>query len=188
MDQFFDISSRWQVAICRQCRHAVWPRDIGGHLKDRDHRLPAKEALRIKREVQATSVIQDPAEFEPIQYLEEPIPELKVYHDAWTCTVEPTCHFTALAQGTLKNHCAKQHPGSRRRSQYRRQGHYDPWVRVTCQQMFPSSRGSNCYRVGSVALRVDDGPPIDAVAEARRQVREAQEELVQRTLRDIEDR
>ena len=61
MDQFFDISSRWQVAICRQCQHAIWPSSIKGHLKNY-HGLLAKEALRIQREVQASSVIQDPAD------------------------------------------------------------------------------------------------------------------------------
>ncbi|KAL8761192.1 MAG: hypothetical protein Q9194_007721, partial [Teloschistes cf. exilis] len=63
---------------------------VAGHLKGIHHRVSAKEALRIKREVQEAPVVQDPADFEPIQQLEEPIPELKVYYDAWTCAVEPT--------------------------------------------------------------------------------------------------
>lgn len=82
MDQFFYISSQWRVAICIQCQHAVWPSNVAGHLKGARYRLPTKETLRIKRKVQETSVMQDPAEFAGIQALDEPIPELKVYHDA----------------------------------------------------------------------------------------------------------
>ena len=54
-----------------------------------------------------TSVIQDPTDFELIQELNEPIPGLIVYYNAWTCTAETIYHFTVLAIRTLKNYCAK---------------------------------------------------------------------------------
>lgn len=57
MDQFFQISSQWRVAICIQCQHAVWPSSVAGHSKGVHHRLSTKEASRIKREVQEASVI-----------------------------------------------------------------------------------------------------------------------------------
>lgn len=134
MDQFFMISAQWRVVICKHCEHAVWPRNIAGHLKGPRHRLPAKEAAGIKREIESAPVIQDPSDFELIQGLDEPIAGLKVYHDAWTCTAESGCHFTTVAMGTIKNHCAKQHRGVRSRSKYRVQGGRDDlWVRVQCQ-------------------------------------------------------
>ena len=151
--------------------------------------MPAKEASRIRGEVEATSVIQDPAEFERIPPQDEPIPRLKVYHDAWTCTVEPTCQFTALKVGSLKVHCAQEHRGARRRSRYRvdnAQG--DAWVRVQCQQMFPSQHGSNYFRIGSLAAAMDEPVPMDAIATARQQVRDAQQALERRTIQEIEDR
>ena len=52
--------------ICKQYKYAVWPRNIAGHLKGPQYRLPGKEATRIKREVEQTSVIQDPIDFELI--------------------------------------------------------------------------------------------------------------------------
>ena len=190
MDQFFVIVPQRRVVVCKQCQHAVWPGDVAGHLKGVHHRLRAKEAAKIKLEVQAAPVIQDPAEFESIQHLDEPIPELKVYYDAWACTAEPTCHYTTLAIGSLKVHCAQQHPGARPRTRYRKQraAANDPWIRVQGQQMFASGLGSNYFRVGSVSIRAEDVIPIDATAEAKRQVREAQQAFEQRTLRDIEDR
>ncbi|KAL8626151.1 hypothetical protein Q9189_008167, partial [Teloschistes chrysophthalmus] len=132
-----------------------------------------KEVARIKREVEETSVIRDPADFELIQELDEPIPGLKLYHDAWTCTAETTCHFTALATRTLKNHCATQHRGAR----------------VSCQQMFPAQHGSNYFRIGPLTLAEDDeAVPIDAATKARQRVRDAQQAMERRTIREVEDR
>lgn len=78
MDQFFSLSPQWRIVVCNQCQHAVWPSDVAGHLKGVRHRLRAKEAAKIKLEVQAAPVIQDAAAFESIRYLDEPIPELTI--------------------------------------------------------------------------------------------------------------
>lgn len=151
MDQFFHVSSQWRVIICKQCRHAVWPHSVVGHLKSVQHRLSTKEVLRIKQEVQEAAIIQNPAEFETIQHLDEPIPELKIYYDAWSCTVGATSHFTALTTSSMKKHCAQQHRGVRSRSTYKKPDvHHNPWVKVHCQQMFTNSHGSNYFRVGSM--------------------------------------
>ena len=85
MHQLFHLSARWCVAICIQCQHAVWPSNVAGYLKGAQHWLPAKETRRIRREVQETSAMQVPADFAVIRALDEPIPELKMYNDAWTC-------------------------------------------------------------------------------------------------------
>lgn len=162
---------------------------MAGNLIGAQQRVPAKEASRIRREVEATSVIQDPAEFEPIPAQDEPIPRLKVYDDAWTCTVQPSCQFTALKVGSLKVHCAKEHRGVRPRSSYRvQEAQEDPWIRLRCQQMFPSQHGSNYFRVGPLTPAEDDSVPIDAMAEARQRVRDAQRALERRTIREMKDR
>ncbi|KAL8626052.1 hypothetical protein Q9189_008267 [Teloschistes chrysophthalmus] len=166
MDQSFYVSSQWRVVICKQCQHAVWPSSVAGHLKGIHHRVSGKEASRVKQEVQESPVIQDPTDFDPIDHVDKPIPELKVYYDGWTCTTESTCNFTALATSSLKKYCTQQHAGSRPRTQYRRAGNpSNPWVRVTCQQMFTNSH-----------------------AKAKLRVRAAQQEMRQRTTQGIQDR
>ncbi|KAL8819264.1 MAG: hypothetical protein Q9223_002272, partial [Gallowayella weberi] len=56
--------------------------------------------------------------------------------------------------------------------------------------MFTNSHGSNYFRVGPhpTGSTIDDGPSMDATAEAKLRVREAQRELTQRTIQGIQDR
>ena len=54
--------------------------------------------MEIKRQMQQAPIVQNPRDFELIRALDEPIPELKIIHGAWTYVVEPTCRFTALAE------------------------------------------------------------------------------------------
>lgn len=189
MDRFFRISPQWRVAICLQCQHGVWPRHVTGHLKGASHCVAAKEAARIQREVEMAAVCLDAADFQIISSLDEPISGLKLYHDGWTCTAEPNCHYTSLKISSLKVHCANKHPGARSRSKYRVQNaHSGPWAKVKCQQMFTTSHGSNYFRVGTLAANVDDSIPVDAITETRQQVRNAQRALEQRTMQELEDR
>ena len=185
MDQFFHISSQWRVAVCIRRQHAVWLDKVAGHLRGFPHRFPAKEASRMKREVSEAPMIQDPADFESIQTLDEPIPELKVCYDAWTYTAAENCHCTALAMGTLKNHCAKQR-GMRTRSKYRvQEAHHQPWVRVKGHW---SEHDSNYFRIGSLESATNDPVPTNAIATAKEQIRDAQRGPKQRTLQETEDR
>lgn len=75
MDQFFDISSHWRVAICRQCQYAVWPSSVAGHLKGGHHRLPTKEALRTRREAPIMSHVIKMARFMIIQMAYQQVDE-----------------------------------------------------------------------------------------------------------------
>ncbi|KAI4192683.1 MAG: hypothetical protein LQ350_008592, partial [Teloschistes chrysophthalmus] len=62
-------------------------------------------------------------------------------------------------------------------------------ARVSCQQMFPAQHGSNYFRVGPLTLAEDDeAVPIDAATKARQRVRDAQQALERRTIREVEDR
>ena len=162
---------------------------MAGHLKEAQHRLLVNEASRIKHEVERASVCQEIADFEPIQALDDFIPKLKVYHDAWSCTVDPRCYYTALKINSLKYYCAREHRDQRSRSRYRVQNtRNDSWARVDCQQMFPSQHGSNYFRVRLLRSAADNSTPVDAVAETKQRVRDAQRALEQRTIREIEDR
>ena len=189
MDQYFHFSPTWRVAICRLCQYAVWPKSVAGHLKGHNHRVSGKEAARIKQEAQAAPIIQDPSEFEAILYLDEPIPQLKIYQDGWTCVVDSECHFIALSIGSMKVHCARQHRGQRNRGAYKQPSRsQEPWVKVQCQQMFASQHGSKYFRVEPIDTGREYSPPRDAIVETKRRARKMQEIMTRHNVQEIQDR
>lgn len=47
-EAYFEQLPEWQVAVCRECRIAVWPDHVGKHLQGPHHRLPQTDAARIQ--------------------------------------------------------------------------------------------------------------------------------------------
>ena len=58
--EWFEHVAEWQVIVCKQCRCAVWPAEVAGHLRGRQHRQPVKVAKAIADQVQGwgTEVVQ----------------------------------------------------------------------------------------------------------------------------------
>lgn len=48
----FDHLVGWQVVVCKECRHAVWPEEVRGHLHGKQHGIPKQEASAVADEVQ----------------------------------------------------------------------------------------------------------------------------------------
>ena len=186
MDEFFQVLPQWKVIVCRICQDGVWPDFIAGHLKGPAHYMSHRQAIEIQRQSAGLDVIRDPSKFEPVQQLVEPIPELRIYPYGWRCTAEATCQYTALAERSIKNHCARQHPGRRRRGYRQDPSSHNPWTRVRCQRFFTHRQGSNFFSVG--VPEPGDPIPIDAVAEAQQRAQQAQQAVHDRTLQAIQDR
>jgi hypothetical protein len=48
--QYFEHVLEYSVVACRECRYAVWPDQIEGHLQ-RQHKVSCKEAEAIRQQV-----------------------------------------------------------------------------------------------------------------------------------------
>ena len=133
----------------------VGPENATGHLTGPHHRLAKAQADIIKRELAQSPMIRNLAAFEPITGLDELIPELNIYHNAFVCAIEPACTYTALSVNSMKQHCSIKHPGFRKRSSIERSD--TSWIYVRrCQQMFPSGHGSNLFRVDPIPSIIDE--------------------------------
>ena len=189
MDAIFQILPVWQVIVCKKCKYAVWRSDIIGHLRGPEHRFPHRQAIIIKTEVDdrfgVTDIIQERHELPLIHHVDQRIPKLHI-HDGWRCRVEPECLYIALAQQSMKNHCAKDHKGVRSRPSRPSAVARDPWVRVQCQQLFPTVRGSHFFQVGEI--EPVEPVPINAVTAVKQQIRQAQQEMREETAQIIQDR
>ena len=49
--QHFQHLHDWQLAVCRECRIAIWPDYIQSYLQGGQHRLPYREAQAVADEV-----------------------------------------------------------------------------------------------------------------------------------------
>ena len=176
---------QWRIVICRQCRYAIWPAHITGHLKGTQHRLPHAQAVAIKREVEQADVLQEQDRWQLIHHIADPIDGLKE-SPGYQCTVTVDCQFVALAEKSMINHCGNRHPGVRRRQSQYNQGANKLWRPVQCQRMFVQGRGSNFFRVGQTINEAIEY--TNAIEAAKQRVREAQRALHERTVREIQDR
>jgi hypothetical protein len=84
--EHFHYSSQWQVVICKECRYAVWPSQVTGHLTNKQHGISRKKASSIAEEVQEwAGVIQFPSEFQMPEYVETGVDNLPVFEDGIKC-------------------------------------------------------------------------------------------------------
>jgi hypothetical protein len=73
--QYFKHIAEYSVAACRECRYAVWPDQIEGHLQEQ-HKISRKEAETVGEQIRSwAGLIQYPSELEipsnipkPVQY------------------------------------------------------------------------------------------------------------------------
>lgn len=80
----FDHLAGWQVVVCKECRHAVWPEEVRGHLHGKQHGIPKQEASAVADEVQQwPGIIRYRSELTVPKRIGEPIPELPLYTDGY---------------------------------------------------------------------------------------------------------
>jgi hypothetical protein len=66
-----------RVIICRQCKHAVWPREVKKHLTGKKHRLRQAEARSIHEAIEHWDGLEhDPDQLTLPNIIDEPIPGL----------------------------------------------------------------------------------------------------------------
>lgn len=55
--QYLQHVEEWKVVVCKQCKHAIWPREIQAHFKGVQHRLPSDEIQRMMEEGSANDQV-----------------------------------------------------------------------------------------------------------------------------------
>jgi hypothetical protein len=74
--QYFHHLVEHQVAVCKECRYAVWLDQIEGHLQEQ-HKIKQKDATKVGTEVRSwVGVIQYPSEFVAPSQVVAPHPRL----------------------------------------------------------------------------------------------------------------
>src|SRR3954466_3403494 len=93
--EFFEHLVEYQLAVCKECRHAVWPEQIQGHLQGKQHNLERQNAVSIAERVREwPGLIRYPTELHVPDFVAQPISQLPLYQNGLLCRLEPTrCHY-----------------------------------------------------------------------------------------------
>jgi hypothetical protein len=154
---YFEHVLEYSVAACTECRYAVWPDQIEGHLQ-RQHKISYKEAEAVGQEVRSwAGLIQYPSELEIPGSIQRPVPQLPLYADGMLCQLDPGyCQQVFRSSKSLKKHWRIDHRWSAsskrgRQSQTKQksiQAQIEKGYRlVHCQQLFGSRHGSQYFEM-----------------------------------------
>ena len=186
-DQYFIRNNQWGVAICRQCEHAVKPKDIVRHL------TTPKGIHRVSRGVaqHVFDIIEDADEWDSVNdetgvlptSVPCPIPGLTMYRDGLLCKLSG-CGQIYRSADSLRTHWYREHRfsafshrGKPRPSETTagREKQEEFTQRVVCQRFFRNKYGSHYIHVRQPGAAYEpEAPPPQAtqVAEAVDQLRE----------------
>ena len=83
--RFFTQLAEYPVAVCKECKHGVWPDQIEGHLQ-RSHKIPRKKAGLVGSSIRGwPGLARYPSELELPSQIVDPIPKILLYLDGWLC-------------------------------------------------------------------------------------------------------
>ena len=107
---YFEHLAEYAVAVCKECRYAVWPDQIEGHLQ-KQHKTPYKEARDVSKGIDSWSgLIRYPGELELPKCVARPTHQLPLYTDGLLCQLDPEhCKYIARSIETLKKHWRSKH-------------------------------------------------------------------------------
>lgn len=153
---YFQHHVEWRVIVCKECRHAVWPGQVVGHLTGKQHRMAKRDAERFADEVQQwPGVAQYPSEFEAPRYVQQSIHGMPVYTDGVKCEMDAGKYaYVCRSVDVMKEHWRKIHQHSvgqsRGGSGIDRKEDVERQVRsgcrkVSCQRFFPQGAHSQYF-------------------------------------------
>ncbi|KAG9382320.1 DUF3505 multi-domain protein [Pyrenophora tritici-repentis] len=113
--QYFEHVPEHSVAACRECRYAVWPDQIEGHLQ-KQHKVSYKEAEAVGQQVRSwAGLVQYPSELEVPTGAPKPVRQLPVDYSA-----------AGMDRSTLRS----RHPARMEKARNRARRRAAAWARV----------------------------------------------------------
>jgi len=165
--------SQWDCFLCSSCCYGVRPDQVQAHWSKR-HLIKGEKLRTIDRLCRSyrTENIEDESGI-PLQ-LEKADSILHLYDDAFQCQVDKhACQYICRDERKIRQHCRTTHSWS----EFGRKGRPSnivrgtslalqgkPWIKVSCQRVFPSGPNSHFIRVresgndNSIPQRVPSTP------------------------------
>jgi hypothetical protein len=109
-NQIFKKIPALQLIICRQCKHAVHPKEVMLHLRTK-HMMKPKDIDPIAYAIhQWEDIIQDPSAVNIPHALDDPLPIIDIYTNGMMCQRAPeTCQYITTHLNTMRKHWKQAH-------------------------------------------------------------------------------
>jgi hypothetical protein len=197
---YFEHLVEYQVAVCRECRHGVFPSHIESHLQ-RVHKVEYKEAGRVADEVGGwAGLLHYASEVQMSSVVAEPVAQLPIYADGLLCRLEPDCCSKVFRSAeAMKKHWREAHDwsvaGKRGRpsrvAKQRIQRNIEGYRAVHCQRLFVQGPGSQYFEVQQPDPNRSGPQPVPgsqaAWARVGEQMAQAWENIENRAQNTIQD-
>lgn len=155
--EYFEHLIKYQVAVCKECRHGIIPSQIKNHLQH-IHKVRQLQAEIIADSVRSWPGLTEYAsEIAVPEHAVPPICQLLEYTDGLKCQLDPTdCHQILRSKEAMRKHWKKRHNwtpaakkgrpslSARGRIQTRSQ---QGLKAVHCQRLFIQGPGSQYFEV-----------------------------------------
>ena len=185
-ERLFERISSHRLIICRQCKYAVWPRQVVCHLGGREHRQRRRDATKIQDEILGwPDLIHSAEDLTSINERVKPFDALRMYTDGKICQVQPeSCRYIGRSLQTMKNHFARTHPGVQRdrggrpshgsRLSSRTNSGVPHWTTTACQRFFVQGPGSKYF-----AVEADEATATAVVPVTATRIEQAEQVMIQ---------
>lgn len=200
-DELFIRPSEIPIIICKKCVYVVRPKEIIGHLRGTQHRLPLRIATQISNTIYSWESSQDCDQWIAPFTIPKAIPGLPIYTNGIRCVQSHQCQFVARTARTIDSHWRTVHHWSALHSagRGRRQERYiveqdfqQATIMVSCQRAFTQGPGSHYIHVqspNSSAIDIEAPAQPQAISQLIAQLEEAfTEQQVQRTVIEAGER
>jgi hypothetical protein len=105
--KYFTRLREYEVIICKECQHAVWPNEVDSHLGGRHHKMKKEERGLVQEAINLLwrGLITEPTQFIAPVEVEDNITELPSY-EGWICRF---CAYITTTEKSLKGHWREEH-------------------------------------------------------------------------------
>ena len=166
-NDLFQHVAEWQIIVCKECRHAVWPDHVRGHSVGTQHRMSSKEASAIGDEVAAwPGLATTRSDFTVPDTVPKPIVEIPLYSDGLKCIRDPRrCSYVCRGRKAIQNHWRTCHGwmvqngrgGSGKARKTAAETRFRTGAKeVECQRMFVQGPHSQYFEVSRTASVPDN--------------------------------
>jgi hypothetical protein len=155
--QYFEHLAEYEVAVCKECRYAVWPDQIEGHLQEQ-HKIRLREASAEGEAIRSwAGVIQYPSQLKLPSRVPKPVTQLPLHADGLLCQLNlDSCQYIARSRESIRKHWRECHgwsagkkrgrPSRTERKRVQAQVE-EGYKQVYCQRLFSSRHGAQYFQV-----------------------------------------
>ncbi|KAL4755584.1 uncharacterized protein BDW70DRAFT_146292 [Aspergillus foveolatus] len=156
-----------RIIVCRQCEHAVHPKEVDTHLRKKHHMKTAKIQPILRTIQQWNDISGEPDMVYIPRELDGAIPIIKVHTNGMQCRQDPQCQYIGTHINTMRKHWQQvhgwtQHPHRGHvTAEEKRQGVVElqqSYRRVAWQQVFPTRKNSHLVHIRSLNPEPEELP------------------------------